>query len=170
MRPLRALRALRADILNVNLSHERAWLQASGPSSVFRGPCQFAPSAFLASATGCSALVEEIVGSSNASTQHADMECAIAFWHEGHSEQPPSTLHSSCQHFWDAPCAVSTYNMLLQEAPDSQTKLRPVSWLLHAQSQVPGSMYILPIAALCLRLSDDVVRTAVGLRLGASLC
>ena len=115
------IKSILSDILNVNLSHERAWLQASGPSSVFRGPCQFAPSAFLASATGCSALVEEIVGSSNASTQHAVMECAIAFWHEGHSEQPPSTLHSSCQHFWDAPCAVSMYNLLLEEAQDSQT-------------------------------------------------
>ena len=57
--------------------------------------------------------------------------------------------------------------MLLEEAPDSQTKAR----LLAVACPESGAwLNALPIAALGLCLSDDVVRMAVGLRLGASLC
>ena len=55
------LRSLLLSILNINLDHDASWLQATLPVCAgalwVRRAAQMAPSAFLASAVGCSSLI-----------------------------------------------------------------------------------------------------------------
>ena len=59
------LRSLLLSILNINLDHDASWLQATLPVCAgalwVRRAAQMAPSAFLASAVGCSSLILEIL-------------------------------------------------------------------------------------------------------------
>ena len=62
---------------------------------------------------------------------------------------------------------MATYNNLLEQAPDLQAKAR----LIAVSCPESGAwLNALPIAALGLRMNDDVVRIAAGLRLGVPLC
>ena len=158
-------------LLNVDLSQDLAWLQASlliraGGLGVCRAT-QLAPSAFLASAAGCSYLVQQIIPSSAVfSDPDPSIESAISIWSQGHSESPPSPPNSFQQRTWDEPHVVATYNKLLDHPQDSQTKAR----LLAVSCPESGAwLNALPVAALGLRMSDDVIRVAAGLRLGVPL-
>ena len=59
------------------------------------------------------------------------------------------------------------YNALLEQAPNDQVK---ASLMAVARTESGAWLSALPIASLGLRMSDDVVRIAVGLRLGVPLC
>ena len=158
-----------SDVLNVDLSNKQAWLQASlpvcaGGLGVRRG-AQLAPSTYLASATGCSTLVHQILPSSCNSTD-PNLDSAISSWNQGLSV-PPSFPNSTCQRAWDEPYVNTTHTMLLDLVQNQQARAR----LLAVSCAESGAwLNALPIAPLGLRLSDDVVKVAVGLRLGVPIC
>ena len=132
-----------------------------------RRAVQLAPFAYLASTAGCSNLVQQIILTSTTSPPDVNIQCATHLWSQGHSEQPPSFPSSTHQRLWDAPRVVFTYDNLLVDAPDCQAKSR----LLAVSCRESGAwLNVLPISALGLRLANDVVRIAVGLRLGIPLC
>ena len=64
---------------------------------------------------------------------------------------------------WEEPHVAATNNKLLNYAQDNQTTAR----LLAVSCPESGAwLNALPVAALGLRISDDVIRVAAGLRLG----
>ena len=74
------LRNILSEVLNINLSEERAWLQASLPVRLgglwVRREVQLALSAYLASAAGSSNLVQLIIPTSTTSPPDLNIECA----------------------------------------------------------------------------------------------
>ena len=101
-----ALRSILSDVLNVDLSNEQAWLQASLPVRAdglgVRRAAQLAPSAYLASTAGCSTLVHQILPSSCNSTD-PNLDSAISSWNQGLFVPPPSSPNSTRQRAWDEP-------------------------------------------------------------------
>ena len=80
---------------------------------------------------------------------------------------PPSGLASHRQKAWDAPKVSATADTLLKEAPDAVSRSR----LLAASSKESGAwLNTLPVSSLGLRMDNNTVRIAVGLRLGSPLC
>ena len=131
-----------------------------------RRAAQLAPSAYLASATGCSSLVHRILSSSCNSTD-PNLDAANFSWNQGLFVLPPSSPNSTRQRAWDEPNVSATHTMLLDLAQDEQARAR----LLVVSCAESGAwLNALPIAPLGLRLSDDVVRVAIGLRLGVPIC
>ena len=147
------------------------WHQASLPVRAggigIRRAVQLAPSAFLASAAGSSDLVYQILPPHLKDASNPVVESALTTWLHSHDEPPPSNPASHHQKAWDAPCIRATYDTLLDESPDASTRAR---LLAVATKESAAWLSALPVSSLGLRMDDNVIRVAIGLRLGAPLC
>ena len=164
------LRSLLGTILNVNLS-DSAWTQASLPVRVGGlGVCsttQLAPSAYLASAAGCAQLVQQILPQRLLNSPFPAATEALVVWYQGHKEPAPCTPDSSHQKAWDGPVVTAAAEALVRESPDELAQAR----LLASQRKESGEwLHAPPMSAIGLRMDDEVLRVAVGLRLGVALC
>jgi len=165
------LRSILCSITNVCLDDENAWHQATLPVKTggigIRRATQLAPSAFLASAAGCSDLVHQILPSHLLDIPIPGTEAALAIWSQGHDEPPPSGAPSHSQKAWDRPHVQAVYEALLEASPDPRTRAR----LLAVATKESGAwLEALPVSSLGLRMDNDVISVAVGLRLGVPLC
>ena len=92
------LRNIFSSIVNVSMASEPAWLQASLPVRAggvgIRRTVQLAPSAFLASAAGCSELIHNILPPRLHNISDPHTEAALACW-SGHHDHPPPTAPES---------------------------------------------------------------------------
>jgi hypothetical protein len=156
-----------SSVLNVDLSHDSSWLQASLPVRAgglgIRQTTELAPTAFLASAAGCHDLVHSLIPSF---TSPAALDLALQLWSKDHGQPPPPINDRSHQKAWDAPRVAHWQKYLLSSASDNRSHAR----LLAASTRESG--YWLdapPISSLGLRMEDNVVRIAAGLRLGVPL-
>ena len=155
-------------IVNINLT-EVQWLQASLPVRFgglgIRSVSSLAPSAFLASAVSTSILQNLILPSSCHTDSHVsrteDMWCTLS-----KCSLPPG-VESYSQRSWDDRVSETVYADLLGGTTDNHNKAR----LLAASAPHSGDwMHALPISSCGLRLDDEAIRVAIGLRLGTSLC
>ena len=165
------LRSLLSDITNVNLTIDSIWFQASLPVRAggigIRRAAQLAPSAFLASAAGCSEFIRQILSPRLQDAPNPSIETALTFWRHGHDEPPLSDTVSHQQKAWDPPRIRATYDALLDASHDQSTRAR----LLAVAAKESGAwLNALPVSSLGLRMENDVIRVVIGLRLGATLC
>ena len=128
---------------------------------------QLAPSAFLASAAANSDLAHHILPPRFQSTELPYVAEATKVWSMGLDLPPLSGSASHHQKAWDTPKVSATANTLLRQAPDAVSRSR----LLAASTNESGAwLNALPVSSLGLRMDNNTVRVAVGLRLGSPLC
>ena len=106
---------------------------------------QLAPSAYLASAAGCSSLLQEVLASPALIAHGDNVDSALQLWSVGHSQLPPSFPDSLRQCNWDKPHIEVSFNSLLSKASD----VRDTAHLLATSCSVSGSwLNALPKAVL----------------------
>ncbi|HSN24572.1 MAG TPA: reverse transcriptase domain-containing protein, partial [Methylomicrobium sp.] len=163
------LKSALCTICNVSLT-EQQWLQASLPVRAgglgIRRVSSLAPSAFLASAAGTRDLQDLILRQSDKTSDDIFDRCLstqlIKF-----PTLPPSGSDAGQQRAWDKAVVEAEYNYLFNCYTDPIHKAR----LRAAAAPHSGDwLHALPIAACGLRLDNDSVLVAVGLRFGCALC
>ena len=160
-------------ITNIDFNPEDpSWIQATLPVRCgglgIRRASFLAPSAFLASAEGASVLVRDLLPVHLANfpiSNYPERDSALATWSKDLSPlHTPNT--SSSQRMWEEPRVASVLDSLLATGDQEST-----ARLLAASSNESGAwLHAPPISSLGLRMSNDAVRIAVGLRVGAPLC
>jgi hypothetical protein len=167
------LRSTLTTTLNIDLTDE-GWLQASLPvrwgGLGVRSAVSLASSAYLASAASTADRINTLLPERlQQLPPDAAIKAALQIWQS--AVDPSTTLpvaaHAARQHAWDEPCCRRTAASLLETAVDDQARAR-----LQASQQTTSGAWLeaLPIASVGLRLDNEVVRMAVGLRLGLTLC
>ena len=164
------LRKILCSITNICLG-EAAWTQATLPVHFgglgIRSAVQLAPSAFLASLHSSQYLVNKILPPRLLSTDLLHKDIAISVWSQGHQQSPPQEKASFSQKAWDSPRVEAVSAALLDQASDAITRAR----LLAVSRKESGAwLHAVPNSSLGLRMDNETIRVAVGLRLGVALC
>ena len=133
---------------------------------------QVALSAFLASAAGSSSLITRILPESLKGVSYSAKLHGLSVWFDGHSFQPPPPPPPPPpadikQKSWDYPHTQEVYDHLLEIATDTKTRIR---LLAAATKEVRCMLNAFPVSSLGLRMDNESVRIAVGLRLSVPLC
>jgi len=157
-------------LTNSRLSDSQ-WVQASLPIKDgglgFRRASQVALSASLASATGTTELQSLILSNSTVDLVDPVFATARGEWESIHNVPAPTGVVGHLQRAWDAPSIAKDKNFVSMSASTSVDKARLLA-IAHKHSS--DWLHALPITACGLRLSDEAIRVAVGLRLGLELC
>ena len=163
------LRSALTNITNADLNKVN-WIQASLPVTCgglgIRSVELLAPSAFLASATATRELQALIlpVGFAGRDT-HVD--ATREAWFSQFQKAEPSAESAAKQSSWDKASVEVGLEILSRHFTDPYHRAR----LLATQMPHSGDwLNARPVTACGLRLDDEAIRVAVGLRLGTSLC
>jgi hypothetical protein len=164
------LRTGLSSILNVDLSDEK-WLQASLPVKDgglgIRCAATLALSAFLASAASTRELQAHMLPPETADNSDDLVNSATKAWITLTGSEPPTGTTAFRQREWDSRWTSKAWTTLHESANNTLDRAR----LLASRAPHTGDwMMAPPVTALGLRLSDEVIRIAVGIRLGTTLC
>jgi len=156
-------------ILNLSLS-DNQWAQASLPVKVgglgIRRVTSLAFPAFLASAAGTRVLQSAMLGRLHV-PDDAQYGILRERWCAEYAIPCPDDSASHRQSSWDKPMLDRDADNVASSVTDDYNRAR-----LKAVGAPHASdwLFALPIAACGLRLDDEAVRVAVGLRLGVNIC
>ena len=162
-------RSLIESICNINLC-DQSWLQASLPVNSgglgIRSAVLLAPSAYLASAAGCSSILKSILPTELSALAVLFHQEALQLWQSSHSESAPEAAHASCQKNWDTAVVEASFQSLLADSdPKASTRL------LAAKRKESGAWLTAPpLSSIGLRMDNETIRVAIDLRLGTALC
>ena len=164
------LRSIVCVITNTDLDDD-AWLQASLPVKHgglgIRSAAHITPSAFLSSASASSDLVHFILPRCFESKGMLHADTALTSWSLNLDHPPLQGPASQNQKVWDAYRVRAVAVSLLERAQDVQTRAR----LMASRTKESGAwLNALNKSSYGLRMDDNTVRVAVGLRLGTTLC
>ena len=121
----------------------------------------------LALSCGSLDLVRQIVPPRVQDAPYPAASTALNSWSQGHSEPPPTAPTSCQQRAWDSPRVTASAAALLEPTPDLTTR----ACLLASRRKESGAwLQAFSMSAHSLRMDGNVVRVAVGLRLGVTLC
>ena len=165
------LRVRLKKIMNVALEEDQ-WVQATLPVKDgglgLRRTCQVAPSTVLASAFGSSTLISAILPNTHISTMDPLMNTALVQWSSMAGTSLPATGTSAgVQRNWDRPIITATKDVLFTATTDDYSRAR---LLAVTAPQASDWLNAPPLTAVGLRMPDETIRVAVGLRLGSKLC
>ena len=158
-------------ITNIDFDQGDSWLQATLPVKLgglgFRSASILALSAFLASADGASELMQQLLPDHLSSIPYPDRELALSGWKQVLPEDTPVLSATNRQKSWDQPVIQHMLDILLDHCMDELSRSR----LLGASSPESGAwLNAPPISSLGLCMSNDAIRIAIGLRVGAPIC
>lgn len=161
------LRSAVTQICNVSLSDDQ-WTQASLPVRSgglgVRSVSKLASSAFLASAASTQSLQNLILH--KCQVEEEDTSASLINWQSLSASEGLVHPQNVSQRAWDTAVAKQTFELLLDASTEQYHRAR----LLAAAAAHSGDwLSAVPITACGLRLSDEAVRVAVGLRLGTDL-
>ena len=161
-------------ITNINFhSEESAWLQATLPvvsgGLGIRSAAHLERSTFLASADGASVLIQQLLPPHLSTITYKERDLALSNWREGlPTDTPqPDMGNSHVQKSWDQSRVQFQLEFLLSNCTDPHSRARLLAASLKESRAWLNAM---PVSSLGLRLSNDELHIAVGLRLGAPLC
>ena len=164
------LRLCLSGVINVSLDDEQ-WCQASLPVKDgglgIRSTLQLAPSAFLASASGTRPLVSVLLQNTMPSPLDPSWDHALTVWNSMGGNTVPAGTASSSQKLWDRPVIDKSKACLISTAVDDVANARlRAAWAPHSGDWLNAP----PLSAVGLRMDNETLRIATGLRLGTPLC
>src|SRR6218665_967663 len=98
----------------------------------------------------------------------AALEAALdTQWIAPTDAEPPELPHSAKQRKWDRPLLERVMDEMADSLPSASDQ---ASWRAVTAPHAEDWLLAMPIASCGLKLDDEAVRVAVGLRLGTNLC
>ena len=116
---------------------------------------------------GASELMQKLLPPHLQTTTYISKDHALTAWKDALPANTPFLSNMKHQKSWDLPIIQLHLDSLLTRYVDQTSH----SCILGASSHESGAwLNALPISYLGLRMSDDAVRTAIGLQVGAPIC
>src|SRR6266536_1772023 len=165
------LRSMLSSITNLSItdsSRKQAMLPRRWGGLGIRSTVMLAPSAFTASAAGARTLMNKILPSQYSDIIDAYMQAAVTDWTTRFPDiiEIPPIQGTHKQQAWDDYVCRKAFDELLNGSADTVSRAR----LLAAKADHSAIwMEAVPIASIGLKLNNETLRIAIGLRLGSNL-